>query len=197
MVLTGIRHQESPRRAKRNAVEITNRKFSGDIEQFRDYQEEQIIAKLKKQHKNLNVDQFSAEQKESVRCIGGKDSIIVNPIIEWLDADVWELLNDVLQVPHCELYDQGNTRIGCLFCPMARKSEKIEMLKRYPKVKRAYKNAIKELLTVRPQTYDVLDPYTIDIDDKVDRIFEWWISNTSMAEYISNTFLQQKLNFDE
>lgn len=197
VVLTGIRHQESVRRAKRNAVEITNRKFSGDIEQFKDYQEEQIVAKLKKKYKNLNVDQFSTKQQQSVRCIGGKDSIIFNPIIEWLDCEVWELLNDVLQVPHCELYDQGSARLGCLFCPMAKKSEKIETRKRYPKVERAYKNAIKELLMLRPQTYDALDHYVTDVDDKVNHVWEWWLRNASMAEYISDTFIQQKLNFDE
>lgn len=195
VVLIGIRHQESPRRAKRKEVEISNRKFSGDIAQFEDYQSHQIEAKLKKQYKNLNQDQFSEHKTSEVRCINGKDSILISPIIEWLDTDVWELLNDVLSVPHCELYDRGSIRTGCLFCPMASPREKAIMRQRYPRVERAYKNAIKELITARPESYNELDPYVEDPDKKVDHIFDWWVGNDSLAKYISDHFVQQYFDF--
>lgn len=126
---------------------------------------------------------------------GGKDSILISPIIEWLDSDVWELLNDVLQVPHCELYDQGSIRTGCLFCPMASPREKAIMRQRYPRVERAYKNAIKELVIKRPQSYNELDPYVKDIDTKVDHIFDWWVGNDTLAKYISEHFVQQHFDF--
>ena len=195
VVLIGIRHQESARRAKRKEVEISGKKFSGDIAQFFDYQSAQIEAKLRKKHKNLNHDQFSEPKASEVRCINGKDSILISPIIEWLDSDVWELLNDVLQVPHCELYDQGSIRTGCLFCPMASPREKAIMRQRYPRVERAYKNAIKELVIKRPQSYNELDPYVKDIDTKVDHIFDWWVGNDTLAKYISEHFVQQHFDF--
>nr|DAF50071.1 MAG TPA: phosphoadenosine-phosphosulfate reductase [Siphoviridae sp. ctzyE57] len=33
--------------------------------------------------------------------------VMVNPIIDWTDDDVWTYLNDVEDVRHCELYDRG------------------------------------------------------------------------------------------
>lgn len=54
-------------------------------------------------------------------CIFGqkKDrSFYVCPIFDWTDADVWEYLN-WLNVPHCRLYDEGFTRIGCVCCPLS------------------------------------------------------------------------------
>ncbi len=45
-------------------------------------------------------------------------SFYVCPIFDWTDADVWEYLNG-LGVPHCKLYDEGFTRIGCVCCPLA------------------------------------------------------------------------------
>jgi hypothetical protein len=40
VTLIGIRHQESTRRAKRNEVEISSRKFSGTLEGFEQYRQE-------------------------------------------------------------------------------------------------------------------------------------------------------------
>lgn len=57
---------------------------------------------------------------------GGKDKIVINPIIDWTREDVWYFLNEVVKVEHCELYDKGWQRIGCLFCPMASQKEIIK-----------------------------------------------------------------------
>lgn len=121
VVLTGIRKQESVRRSKRNEFEIDKHKFSGTI------------------------DQFNRTRETDFACIGGKDKIIVNPIINWTDKDVWGFLNDVVKVPHCSLYDEGWHRIGCLFCPMANKKELARMEKRYPKYKAAIIRTIHKL----------------------------------------------------
>jgi len=34
-----------------------------------------------------------------------KRKTTINPIVDWTDEDVWEFLDDVARVPHCELYD--------------------------------------------------------------------------------------------
>ena len=41
----------------------------------------------------------------------------VCPIFDWTDADVWEYLNGK-GLPHCSLYDEGFSRIGCVCCPL-------------------------------------------------------------------------------
>lgn len=62
----------------------------------------------------------SARRANNWRIFGQKRdrSFYVCPIFDWTDADVWEYLNG-LGVPHCKLYDEGFTRIGCVCCPLA------------------------------------------------------------------------------
>lgn len=141
VVCTGVRKAESVRRSKRNEIEVSGRKFSGHMDEFDEWQEKRIRRKFK----NLNQDQFSEAKETEVRCISGKDKILLNPIIEWSEQDVWEFLNKVVEVPHCELYDQGWTRIGCILCPMASGKSTARDLKRWPHVKEKWIRAIMDV----------------------------------------------------
>ena len=121
--LIGIRRAESKKRANRNEVEISGRKFSGSLDQFNRTQEvaDQCMAKF-----------------------GKKDKLIIAPIIEWSDKDVWDFIHD-RKLAYCKLYDEGWKRIGCLFCPMARKAEQQMAKERYPKYKAAIIRVIKKI----------------------------------------------------
>lgn len=152
VTLIGIRAAESTRRAKRHEVEVSNRKFSGSLDDFWMWQEmkikekeEKLIRKMKREGKKVNEDYFSADKEHEVRCIGGKDSILISPIFEWSEQDVWYFLNEVVKVPHCELYDQGYKRIGCILCPMSTYRQKVKDMRDFPHVKRGWIRAIKEI----------------------------------------------------
>lgn len=133
VTLTGIRKQESPKRAKRKEVEVSGHKFAGEIGEFQQWSEETI----RKKYKNINQDEFTRDKQEEVRCINGKDSIIVNPMLEWTDANVWEFLNKVCEVPHCELYDPpyNQHRIGCILCPMSGAKQHARDIELWPHAK--------------------------------------------------------------
>ena len=141
VTLIGIRHEESARRSKRKEVEVSGRKFSGHLDQFEEWSAEQ----KKKKYKNLNQDQFSYDKEKEIRCINGKDSILISPIIDWTERDVWEFLNDVVKVPHCELYDKGYKRIGCILCPMSNPKQKRREMQDFPYVKEKWLQAIAEI----------------------------------------------------
>lgn len=152
VTLIGIRKEESVRRSKRHEVEVSNRQFSGNLDEFAVWQEEQIkkkeeklLRKMKREGKKVNEDYFSADKENEVRCINGKDSILISPIFEWTEKDVWYFLNEVVKVPHCELYDQGYKRIGCILCPMSQYKQKIKEMHDFPHVKRKWIEAIKEI----------------------------------------------------
>ena len=152
VTLIGIRKQESVRRAKRHEVEVSNKQFSGTLEEFGEWQkqkiasiEERLIKKMRKEGKKVNEDEFSLTQDNEIRCINGKDSILISPIFEWSEQDVWYFLNEVVKVPHCELYDMGYHRIGCILCPMSNYKQKVKELKDYPHVKRGWIKAIKAI----------------------------------------------------
>ncbi|WP_293738938.1 phosphoadenosine phosphosulfate reductase family protein [uncultured Parabacteroides sp.] len=121
VTLIGIRHEESVKRSKRNEIEISNHKFSG------------------------NFDQFSEHKEQMVTCVGGKDKILVSPIIHWTDRDVWDFLNGN-RIGHCSLYDEGYKRIGCILCPMSNRKQKLKDIKRFPHVKRKWVQTIQQLI---------------------------------------------------
>lgn len=147
VTLTGVRRAESIKRASRNIYEVSNRKFSSDDEREFEIWRMNEIAKLKT--KKTNIDQFSQHEESEVRCVNGKDKIIINPIIDWSDKDVWYFLNYVVKVETCELYRRGYHRLGCLFCPMASMKEQRRMEKDYPKYKNQFKRTIRRLREYR------------------------------------------------
>lgn len=166
VTLIGIRHQESSRRAKRNEVEISNRKFSGTLEGLDEYRQELKAKRARRKSKKNGVNITNADQEQTLGCISGKESILISPIIHWTEKDVWEFLNKVVEVPHCSLYDKGWHRIGCIGCPMSSmKQKRIENL-RYPHVKRNWIKAIKAIREgaigrYRPNSYQK-DIWTAD-----------------------------------
>lgn len=143
VTLIGIRHEESARRARRNEVEIDSRKFSGTLEELDTFREEQAHKKWRrKQAVEINI--TNAKGERTLGCISGKESLLISPIIHWSDADVWEFLNR-MNIPHCELYDEGTKRIGCLCCPMSPLKQKLADIERFPHIKRNWIRAIKTI----------------------------------------------------
>lgn len=138
VTLIGIRHAESSRRALRNEVEISGRKYSGTLEGLDEYREQ-------RKQKNRGVNITNADSERMLGCIHGKESLLISPIIDWSDEDVWTFLN-ALGVKHCELYDQGFSRIGCIGCPMSTLKRKQMDIARWPHVKRNWLKAIKKII---------------------------------------------------
>lgn len=142
VTLIGIRKTESSRRAKRNEVEINNRKFSGNLDGLDEYRQEQRAKRARRKSKEQGVNITNADKEQTLGCIHGKESLLISPIIYWTEKDVWEFLNDVVKVPHCSLYDEGWHRIGC---PMSSAKQKRIENKRYPHIKRNWIKAIKNI----------------------------------------------------
>ena len=92
---------------------------------------------------------------------------VVNPIIDWSDADVWEFIHEY-NIRYCKLYDEGYKRIGCIGCPMSRQSQ-IKELENRPKYKQAYLRAFKRMLKnskERGNNPSWKDEY---------EVYNWWV----------------------
>lgn len=161
VTLIGIRKAESVRRSKREEIEISGRKFSG------------------------NFDQFSEHKEKMVTCVGGKDKILVSPIIHWTDRDVWQFLNGN-SIEHCSLYDEGYKRIGCILCPMSNYKQKLKDYQRFPHVKRKWIQTIQKLIDAEYVNHDFTD---------AEFGFYWWISGKGFDQYYADEVLQQKIEF--
>lgn len=172
VTLIGIRKAESARRAKRNEVEINNRKFSGDLDGLDEYRQEKKAKRARRKSKDQGVNITNAYEEQTLGCIHGKESLLISPIIYWTEKDVWEFLNNVVKVPHCSLYDEGWRRIGCIGCPMSSHKQKMIENERYPHVKRNWIKAIKAIRNGGSQKriYLVEHPQRLDASQKRQRI---------------------------
>ena len=122
-VVTGVRWAESVRRKKtRSGLEISNGTKTGLRER---------------------EDPDNPENAKMARFCPTKGNHILNPIIDWETADVWEFIKRY-NIPYCELYDKGYARLGCIGCPMSTKQA--DELERYPKYKQAYLRAFGRML---------------------------------------------------
>lgn len=160
VTLIGIRKSESTNRKKRNEIETGDRKFSGTF------------------------DQWSEHQEKMVTCVGGKDKILVSPILYWTEKDVWDYLKR-MHIPYCELYDKGYKRIGCIMCPMSNYKQNVREMKDFPHVGKNWRKAIEWLIENKWKDKPILqDP---------DMALKWWISKKSFKEFYADEVMQQKM----
>ena len=72
-------------------------------------------------------------------------STLVNPVVDWTDADVWEFLHHY----GCKsnpLYQCGECRIGCIGCPMQGSKGMKRDFAKYPKYEQMYIKAFDRML---------------------------------------------------
>ncbi len=122
-----------------------------------------------------------------VACASGKDKILISPIINWTERDVWEFLNSN-NIPHCSMYDEGYKRIGCILCPMSNRKQKIRDCKRFPHVRHKWIQTIQKLID---------EGYINHNFQEAEFGFNWWISEKSFDEFYADEVLQLKLDFKD
>ena len=159
VVLTGVRWEESRTRAEYTTVEKKGR--------------------TKKDKVVLDLDEM---QTNEFRCVGGKDKIMVYPILPWTTTDVWQFL-EMRGLPMNPCYKR-NARVGCVFCPFARKGEIERYVEYHPKLKEALLRAISRYLDKHPSSSKFND---------ATEVFNWWVSNKSVDEYLN---LQRQTSID-
>lgn len=94
--------------------------------------------------------------------------IVVNPIYEWEDADIWEYItNQQLKVN--PMYSKGYTRVGCIGCPLASYHEKMKEFNDYPQFKTMYINAFDKMIEQRKR---LGKPCARENGEEE---FNWWI----------------------
>lgn len=97
----------------------------------------------------------------------GKTSF--QPIIEWLDDDVWQFI-DEQGIETNPLYAEGFKRIGCIGCPFASPNEREREFERWPKYKAAYLRAFDKMLARRKER-GLETKWTTSQE-----VFDWWMS---------------------
>lgn len=98
------------------------------------------------------------------------NDVIVNPIYEWTDADVWEYIreNNIKTNP---LYERGYERVGCIGCPMASYKQMTKEFTDYPKYKEAYLRAFGRML----EQYDDEQKRKKKDWTTPEAVMDWWM----------------------
>ena len=161
--LLGIRKKESSRRNKRNEIEIDNYSPS------------------------TTLDQWDEHEEVMHQCNVGKDRLLISPIIYWTRQEVWQFLNSKA-IPHCSLYDEGWTRIGCILCPMSNYKQKVREMERWPHVRRQWIAAIQWLIDNKWKETQL---------GSAERLFRWWISCKSLEQFKLDEIYQLKIDWNE
>lgn len=115
----------------------------------------------------LNND--NTESRQMVEHCYMQHKVLISPIIDWTDDDVWEFLHHY----GCKsnpLYECGFKRVGCIGCPMASKARYMEF-QRYPKYKDNYIRAFDKMLIARKER---------GLDNNIgwqsgEEVFKWWM----------------------
>jgi phosphoadenosine phosphosulfate reductase len=99
-------------------------------------------------------------------------SRLLHPIIDWLDADVWEFIRQQ-ELDYCRLYDEGFKRLGCILCPGEENPARIKaQMDRWPRFVKAYINTFDKLVRLRKAaglrcTWE-----------NGQEMFDWWIKRS-------------------
>jgi phosphoadenosine phosphosulfate reductase len=135
-VITGVRWAESLKRKNNRAVlEIVTSKIKDKV-----------------------MSNDNDESRKMLESCPTKGKRTLNPIVDWTQEDVWDYLNS-RKIEHCELYDQGFTRLGCIGCPLATMKNMQMEFERWPKYYHNYLRAFDRMLREREretgQTYEM------------------------------------------
>lgn len=150
-VATGVRWAESQKRKSRGLIEVQNKD-------------------IRKRLTLMNDNDETRMQFENCRMKGER---VVNPIVGWTTADVWDYVT-AEHIPMNPLYRCGFCRVGCIGCPMAGKSRTMEFAM-YPKIKLAYIRAFDRMLEERRRR-GKMDGGMRWGETGLD-VFHWWMEN--------------------
>ena len=159
-IATGVRKAESTKRQARTEIET-------------------ITSNVKKSTKTTISEVMSGDNIESRRLIEHcklRGKMTINPIIDWSDREVWNYIKSE-NIKVNPLYSCGNTRVGCIGCPLSGRKNMLKSFSRYPTYKEAYIRSFDKMLEVNQSK-----TYTWKTGQDV---FDWWVQEPSIPGQIS------------
>lgn len=119
----------------------------------------------------FNLD--NADSRRIVEHCYRTSKVLINPLIDWDDEFLWWYIKKE-NICINPLYGCGQTRVGCIGCPMAGDRRWAEFEK-YPKYRAAYIKAFEKMLIEREKR---------GLENKMkwtsgEKVFKWWIQDTN------------------
>lgn len=153
-------------------VTVTGVRWAESVRRSRN----QGLVNISRSKKHLILNDENDESRRTVEQCYRTRQTLVNPIIDWTDADVWEFIH-THRIPYCRLYDEGFTRLGCIGCPM--NTNAAAELDRWPTYRRAYTRAFEKMIAARRE-----DGKTDGNWYSGDAVMRWWLDNSKKEKII-------------
>lgn len=118
----------------------------------------------------------NGDTREFVEHCSLQAKVLVNPIVEWTDSDVWEFIKHY-KIKVNPLYQCGWSRIGCIGCPMASKSRYKEFFY-YPQYKNMYIKTFDKMVAIRRE-YGLSNK--LNWQNGID-VFRWWMEEEPSSQ---------------
>lgn len=150
--ITGVRWEESANRRNKRALIETN-----------------ACSRSLKHDTIMFFNENSYENKLKVNSCKILTKHIINPIINWTEADVWDFISWT-KLSYCKLYDEGFSRIGCVGCPLLGRKGMLRDFDRWPNFRKAYIKAFSKMLDARKAGLSKKDDW-----QTAEEVFEWWL----------------------
>lgn len=160
-ITTGVRWAESSRR-KRN---------SGVFEAFTRNKKNKLVLKGEEQEPSEIFEECKVAAKR-----------VVNPIVDWTDNQVWSFLQDA-KVPVNPLYECGLNRVGCIGCPLAKKSKRYAEFRRWPAYEKLYIQAFDRMLNERKARGKLGGNWMMGGTGQ--DVFRWWMEEDVLPGQMS------------
>lgn len=169
--VTGVRWAES-RRRKDNQGLFT---IIGKSKTVQKMGEESGVNFYVNAQGGVVLNQDNAENRQFVENCYRTTSTLINPIIDWTDAEVWEFL----KYYGCDsnpLYSQGGKRVGCIGCPLAGYERQKADLAKYPAYRANYVKAFDRMCKAREASGKANRGAWCDGE----HVMRWWVGDDPM-----------------
>lgn len=176
VIALGVRAAESRNRQNREVFSTWGNGNRNKAKYFSQEHVDEVFRDAKEQDEVWDCTLVTTARKNK--------TIIVNPIYEWSDAEIWDYIRDN-NVEYNELYDIGYKRVGCILCPLAKKSEKQRDIITFPSYKERYIKAFEKMLESRKQKGK---NDTTGAWKDAESVFRWWIEDKNIEGQMSFDF---------
>lgn len=180
VVALGVRAAESKRRQNRDIFSTSVGKLANS-KHFSLPHVQEVFKEAKEQDEVWDCAIVSTARKQK--------TILVNPIYDWSDVEVWEYIHEN-NIAYNELYDMGYSRVGCILCPLANKREKQRDILTFPAYKERYIKAFEKMLEVRKERGK--DDGNGGVWEDAESVFRWWIEDKTIKGQMKFDFLEEE-----
>lgn len=154
VVLTGVRADESKNRGNYSETMVRSRRVEHSLN-----------------HGAKPIEQI---MESNHRCIKGKDSVMVYPLLHWSDVDIWNYI-EFYGLPVNPCYDVSH-RVGCMFCPFATRKELNYYEYTYPQWKQNILKSIQQYMDRNPSVNG-------SQFQSAEEYYDWWKSKVDVQTW--------------